>query len=399
MKPIRNEQSYQDALARIDALLAIEPSVEPGSKDGDELDVLIDLIDGYEAKRFPIDMPSPLAAILFRMEQTGLKQRDLVPFLGSRAKVAEVLSGKRALTLPMARALHKNLGIPAELLLADEQMSDDHREWDRYPIKAMKKRGLIGLAIKGAEEAIRWLRARAGTNEPLPMFRKNDQNRRNAKTDPYALEAWCLASLAASFEVVPKLKKAKNPGKLSRQMLTSIADLSVFEDGPKNAQEFLKQHGVALVILPHLPQTHLDGAALRRSDGVSVIGMTLRYDRLDHFWFCLLHELAHVLLHIQQDKEEYFVDDMSIAGLDEREAEADRFASEVLLPEATWKASAAAQDPTVLNVGSLATAVNRSPAIIAGRIRFKTQNFRLLTHLVGTGMVRRQFPDVFPEAV
>ncbi len=397
MKPIRNDQSHHDALARVDALLAINPPVQPGSRHGDELDVLVDLIEGYEVKRFPIDLPSPLAAIQFRMEQAGLKQRDLIPFIGSRAKVAQVLSGKRPLTLPMARALHRNLGIPAELLLADEQMSDEHREWERYPIKEMRKRGWVTTTLKNAKDVMGWLMEKAGTQDPLPIFRKNDHNRRNAKTNPYALEAWCLAVLAKSFEIVAKPSRAKAAARISRKTLESVADLSVFEDGPKKAQEYLQQHGVALVVLPHLPQTHLDGASLRRADGVSVIGMTLRYDRLDHFWFCLLHELAHVLLHIQQNKDEFFIDDMSIAGLDGREAEADQCANDVLLPEATWAASAAAQDPTILNVGSLAAAVNRSPAIVAGRIRFNTRNYRLLTHLVGTGQVRRRFPEAFPE--
>lgn len=397
MKPIRNDQSHRDALERVDALLASDPPVEPGSKDGDELDVLVDLIEGYEAKRFPIDLPGPLAAIQFRMEQAGLKQRDLIPFIGSRAKVAEVLAGKRPLTLPMARSLHRNLGIPAELLLADEQMSDEHREWERYPIREMKKRGWIKTTLQNAKDVMGWLMEKAHTHDPLPLFRKNDHNRRNAKTNPYALEAWCLAVLAKSFETVPKPSQAKMAGRITRKTLESVADLSVFEDGPKKAQEYLQQHGVALVVLPHLPQTHLDGASLRRADGVSVIGMTLRYDRLDHFWFCLLHELAHVLLHIQENRDEFFVDDMTIAGLDDREAEADRCANDVLLPEATWTASAAAQDPTILNVGSLAAAVNRSPSIIAGRIRFNTKNYRLLTHLVGTGQVRRRFPEAFSE--
>ena len=397
MKPIRTEQSHQNALARVDELLAMDPPVEPGSDLGDELDVLVDLIEAYEAKQFPIALPSPLAAIRFRMDQEDLKQRDLIPFLGSRTRVSEVLAGKRALTLPMVRALHKNLGIPAELLLADEPLPSEEREWERYPIKVMRKRGWLTSAARSAREAMQWLMSAAGTPEPLPLFRKNDHNRRNAKTDPYALEAWCLAVLAQSFEVVPKLQR-KKPRTIDRNLMECVAALSVLADGPKKAQELLRENGVALVILPHLPQTHLDGAALRRSDGVSVVGMTLRYDRLDHFWFCLMHELAHVHLHIQSERDECFVDDMSIAGLDDRERAADEEAEEVLLPEAAWKASAAAQDPSVLNVSNLAAAVGRSPAIVAGRIRCKKGNYRVLTHLVGSGAVRRQFPEFIAVA-
>jgi len=88
-------------------------NAEAGSPEGDELDVLTDLVELYEAKHVQMGYPSPVAAIEFRMEQAGLTQRDLIPFIGSRAKVSEVLSGKRRLTLPMARALHEHLGIPA----------------------------------------------------------------------------------------------------------------------------------------------------------------------------------------------------------------------------------------------------------------------------------------------
>ena len=113
--PLRSEMDYERTLARIDILM----DAEPGSPEFDELDVLADLVELYESRHEPMDHPSPLAAIEFRMEQGNLRPRDLIPFIGSRAKVSEVLSGKRAITMPMARALHRHLGIPADVLLGE----------------------------------------------------------------------------------------------------------------------------------------------------------------------------------------------------------------------------------------------------------------------------------------
>lgn len=115
IKPVRTEEDYEAALARIDALM----DAAPGSPEGDELDVLADLVELYESRREPMGYPSPLAAIEFRMEQAGLSPRDLIPFIGSRAKVSKVLSGKRPITMPMARALYEHLGIPADVLLRE----------------------------------------------------------------------------------------------------------------------------------------------------------------------------------------------------------------------------------------------------------------------------------------
>jgi HTH-type transcriptional regulator/antitoxin HigA len=113
IEPIRTEADYETTLARIDELM----DAEPGSPEGRELDVLVDLVDLYESGREPMGHPNPVAAIEFRMQQAGLRPHDLIPFIGSRAKVSEVLSGKRAITTPMARALHEHLGIPADVLL------------------------------------------------------------------------------------------------------------------------------------------------------------------------------------------------------------------------------------------------------------------------------------------
>ncbi|MDE0071876.1 MAG: putative DNA binding domain-containing protein [Caldilineaceae bacterium] len=113
IRAIRSEEEYEAALARIDEIF----HAEMGTAEGEELDELADLVESYEDKHYPIGLPDPISAIEFRMDQANLSKRDLIPYIGSSAKVAEVLSGKRDLTMSMARALHEHLGIPADVLL------------------------------------------------------------------------------------------------------------------------------------------------------------------------------------------------------------------------------------------------------------------------------------------
>jgi HTH-type transcriptional regulator/antitoxin HigA len=192
IRAIRTKADYQTALARINKLM----DAEFGTSDGDELDVLTDLVEIYEARHVPIGYPSPIEAIRFRIEQGGLAPRDLVPFLGSRAKVSEILSGKRPLTMQMARALHANLGIPAEVLLqqpgGELPSALEGIDWQRFPLAAMVKFEWIAKQpnlLSHAEEIMRDLIRRAGGEHILPaaLYRKNDQPRANAKMDPYAL--------------------------------------------------------------------------------------------------------------------------------------------------------------------------------------------------------------------
>lgn len=399
IRAIRTKADYGAALARIDVLM----DAETGTPEGDELDVLVDLVELYESREEPMDYPSAIAAIQFRMDQAELSPRDLIPFLGSRSKVSEVLSGKRPLTLQMARALHANLGIPADVLL--QQPGRELRsalegiEWTRFPLAEMAKRGWIKKQsnLKAhAESIVRDLIKRAGGEHVLPvgLYRKNNLARANAKTDPYALKAWCWVVLArANSEKLPATYK---PGTITLAFLREVATLSWSENGPLLAKEFLAKHGIHLVCLEHLPKTHLDGAALQLGDGTPVVGLTLRYDRLDNFWFCLLHELAHIGRHMEGNKAEAFVDDLTLRDVegvqrDVREEEADEWAENGLIPEDVWSTSRVKDAPSPLAVVELAQRLSIHPAIIAGRIRHETKNFRLLSHFVGTGEVRGQF--------
>lgn len=115
-KVIKTAAGHRAAMARIEALMG----ARPGTPAGDELELLVTLVDLYEREQHPIPPPGPVSAITFRMEQAGLKPADLVPYLGSKSKVSEVLSGKRGLSVAMIRALWAGLGIPAEILLGTQ---------------------------------------------------------------------------------------------------------------------------------------------------------------------------------------------------------------------------------------------------------------------------------------
>lgn len=116
MKPIKSRTDHQEALGHIETLIAMDP--EPGTKDADLLQVLAILVEEYEKRAFPLERPDPMEAIRFRMGEQGLRQADLVAYIGSRSKVSEVLNRKRPLSLTMIRALSEGLGIPVEILIA-----------------------------------------------------------------------------------------------------------------------------------------------------------------------------------------------------------------------------------------------------------------------------------------
>lgn len=113
IKPVKTNEDYKSALKEIQKLW----DAKPDTADGDQLDILITLVEAYEEKHYPIDPPDPVEAIKFRMEQQGLKKVDLAPYFGGKNRVSEVLARKKPLTLKMVRNLHKGMGIPYESLM------------------------------------------------------------------------------------------------------------------------------------------------------------------------------------------------------------------------------------------------------------------------------------------
>jgi len=399
---IKNEKDYDTALSRIEQLM----DAKSGTAEMDEFELLTALVEMYEERHFPINPPDPIDAIKFRMEQLGLVQKDMIPYLGAKSKVSEVLNGKRPLTLAMMRSLSKGLGISAEVLLkepgADFPNQIQDMEWSKFPLIEMAKRNWIPMLNdirEKAEELIRDFIEQAGGLEtvPKPCFRQGQRGRYNSKMDLFALTAWCIRVQSIAQKNPLKTKYIKNSIKLST--LQEVARLSYFNNGPLLAKEYLEKHGIHLIVLPHLPKTYLDGAAILLPDGTPIIALTLRYDRIDYFWFCLLHELAHVSKHLSAS-DRLIIDDLDFRGKkveieDIIEKEADEMTRNGLIPKRIWDRKPISDKASTEEVYALAKKIKIHPAIIAGRIRFEQDNYTLLSRHVGNKQIRKHFADSF----
>jgi HTH-type transcriptional regulator/antitoxin HigA len=394
-KVIRTEDQYRGYLEEVQTLVAKAPA--PGSTDSDRLELLTVVIEAYENNKYPIESPDPIDAILFRMQEKGLKQADLVPYFGTRSRVSEVLGRKRPLTVQMIRALSLGLGLSAETLVglsvADNAPPQPSIDWAKFPIKEMTQRGWLSGQTKrienGVEEVVRSFIADAGLQFGAASFRRTLSGEAQSPTTRYALYAWLARVIQQARKTKPGLGTFEEE-RLSAGFLKELAQLSWSERGPVLAIEFLKQHGIAVVIEPHLKGTQLDGAALKDADGTPIVGLTLRHDRLDNFWFTLLHEIAHLWKHV--GREDAFLDDLDVGSEDRREAEANRLAREAFIPRIVWRRSDAFIAPSRDSIERLAKQLRIHPAVIAGRLRKESGNFGQFADLVGQNEVKTMFP-------
>ena len=398
-KVIKTEEDYQRTLARVDELM----EAEPNTPEGDELELLVTLVELYEEKKYQIDMPDPVEAIKFRMEQLSLNQQALVPFIGSKSKVSEILNKKRPLSLSMMRALHKGLGIPADILLQEQGQGFPEEipeiDWTRFSIHEMISLGWISYRnkIKGNEEDImrQYIQEAGGMNRFLQFsFRKSKSPMKRIRTDRYALMAWCLRVTDLSKKN-PIDKKYKGES----LNLSDLSKLSYFDNGPLLAKEYLEKQGIQFFIVPHMKNTFLDGAVMSVKGEAPVVALTLRYDRVDNFWFCLLHEIAHLIKHLKRDETDIIIEEIeprqsNISSTDKKEEEADKIAENALIPREHWKKVNLDAKDLAEEVVLLSEQMKIHPAIVAGRIRFEKNNYRILSQFVGKGQVIKFFNSI-----
>jgi HTH-type transcriptional regulator/antitoxin HigA len=193
--------------------------------------------------------------------------------------------------------------------------------------------------------------------------------------DPFALWAWQVRVLQKAYG--QRLANPYSPGTVTDDWLRRLSQLSWSEQGPSLATQYLERAGIHLVVEHHLKKTYLDGAACRTRDGAPVIALTLRYDRVDNFWFTLLHELAHLALHFDGGPE-WFLDDLDATDASRIEREADTMASEALIPADIW---ADRRLKSAEDVRLLARDLGISPTIVAGRARHESGDHRLYGRL------------------
>ena len=196
-------------------------------------------------------------------------------------------------------------------------------------------------------------------------------------------------------------KQGRSPKIFARDLTVSylreVMKLSYFSKGPQMAKELLNNNGIHLIILKHLDKTYLDGASFYSPSGNPVIGMTLRFDRLDNFWFTLSHELAHIYLHLGEGNIAFFddIEGMTSEADHSHEIEANEFTRAVLIHEEDWNGASVELLQTT-DEGPLRRFADQhriNPAIVAGRVRWESNDYTRFSELIGNREVREQFVD------
>lgn len=212
----------------------------------------------------------------------------------------------------------------------------------------------------------------------------------NAVADPgsdWALLSWKAQVTRVAEGIIAESKPRYRSIDVS--WLTDLVRLSRLDDGPIRARDMLLEHGIVLVVEPHIVGMKIDGAAFL-VDGVPVIGLTILRDYIDNFWFTLLHEVGHVVLHYWTGLSSGFFDDMSSADVDEFENEANIFSGNLFIPEEVWRQSPARISRSPEPIERFAQKLGIHPAIVFGRIRLERNDHSIFATKVGRGQIRRQ---------
>jgi len=349
-----------------------------------------------------------LPSILIRARiAKGLSQRQLADIIGlreqqiQRYEAEEYASANLRRLAEVANALGLSISEIAEFKPTSQKPldvdKDDDLAWDQFPVKEMYRRnwfkkspGSLEAAIGNAEELVKEF-VMGSIDSPVRAFARQ-RVRAGGNINPYNLLAWQCRIIALARDC--KLKNRYKQKTITKGWLIKLAHLSRVNDWKKKVIDYLQDSGIRLVIESHLPNTYLDGAAILLSDGSPVIGMTLRYDRLDNFWFVLFHELVHIKKHLHKGDIESIFDDLDVEAGD-IEKEADELAGETLVPEEKWHTALARYLRSKDSIIGFAKELGIHPAIVVGKIRKEANNYIILKDMVGQGEVRKLFPDAY----
>jgi HTH-type transcriptional regulator/antitoxin HigA len=329
----------------------------------------------------------PIAGRIIR----GLSQRELSNILEMKEQQLQRYEAERYSSISLTGYLRvlKTLGITINGEFAEEEL------------RTLEKEQLAELAISAplAKEFAKrgWTVNRQVSpsqyiQHGLSLSKSRSYNRltlrSQSKADIAALLSWHSRILTLAEE-----RRSRNRTRfdfVESNWINELVHLSRERLGPKMAVDFLEQKGVFVVVEPALPHTFIDGAAFLLKSDNPVIGISIRHDRLDNFWFTLMHELGHVFVHFNRGLSEGFLDDnIETVSTAKEEKEADDFALSSLIPNEIWNTSIARFATTAPLIVGFAEEQGISPAIVAGRIRHERADYSIFSRLVGQGAVRR----------
>lgn len=342
----------------------------------------------------------PLSMIQARIAQ-GMTQADLAGRIGLNEQQIQRYesSGYKGASLSRLIEITKVLGIIFQESWSTGSESEGDMilvwqnfnalDWKKFPLKEMIRRKWIELSetVNSVSAIQNFFMQSIGQQYATALHRKKYHGKH--KPDEYSLLAW-------QARIIYKAKQELEKGNVTEfakqdNWLSELRSLTLQEESLMEVKDLLLKHGIILIIEEHLPGTYLDGATIKLESGHTVVALTLRYDRLDHFWFVLFHELAHVYLHLDSLIGMDYFDEAEDGVEDSIEKEADKYALDSLISENDWKTCVSRFMPSEASVKSDATRLGIHPSIVAGRIRKEKNNYTLLNNLLGLNTVRKQF--------
>jgi HTH-type transcriptional regulator/antitoxin HigA len=420
---IRNDQeykvtksaliSYEEALADFDILKSIEQGVAPViaeaqrtsyQRQAAELREQIEAYDalkGGEATEFSMSSFASIGKELISARiAKGLTQRELASLAGLKEqqiqryeKDAYETANLRRLEY-IARVLDVNFVGKITVKPASDAFASDFLnalDPGQFPISDMNSKGwfdskldLRRASVSEKKRALAVFFTNSGVIQPSKALHKKTAGP-GSRVRQAALLSWQARILLKARR---KTGLARRYTPLSPDMITSLVSMSRLPDGPVLAVDMLLSHGIIVVFEKHLEKTRLDGAAMSLDGRYAVIGMTLRHDRIDNFWYVLLHELGHVTRHWGPLLTDGFLDEEGDDLSETLESEADEFATNAIVPNEAWAASFVRFTKSPEAIIEFAKKRNIHEALVAGRIRKERGNYAEFSDLIGSGRIR-----------
>lgn len=368
------------------------------------------MLEGYEkaqsgefAKFAEKWRSEPGVVLIIARIARGLSQAELAGLLGMREQQVQRYESERyrSISLQSFKRLAMVLGVELQAIVAGQESKlrlsslgvslqpDVPDEQLKIIIEHAKKSNWFDVPVNSIEQRRAVLEYIGESNAKFgsPGLLRTGLKSLDLKDDAL-LAAWRARVIQRADKADAEMKMIFDH--LDISWLADLVRLSALPDGPARALRLAREKGIVIIVEPQLKGLRLDGAAFL-SGGRPIIGLTLRNDRLDNFWYTLLHELAHVYLHYLAGLAAGFFDEeLEGEKTDDLELEADQFASSALIPPETWRLSPARISRNAGPIEGFANQLGIHPAIVFGRVRKERNNYSIFSDRVGFGLVRKQ---------